>query len=76
MSDVLILPEGGKPWVLGLRDGEVVRLSARGHAHEAGRVYYAQRVFCGGQKDKPVEIKQMERAYERERKINASRQFT
>lgn len=72
MSDVLIVPEYGKPWVLGLRDGEVVRLSARDHSKDVGRVYYTLRVYCGGQKDKPVDLKRMQRAYERERKFNAA----
>lgn len=70
MGDVLVLPDAGKPWVLGVVDGEPVRLSGR-HAAGVTRHYYALRVFCGCMKDKPVEIKQMQRAYDREAKLNA-----
>ena len=69
--DILILPEAGSPWVLGLQDGEVVRLSFRNHAHQAGRTYFAKRVQCGGKKDKPIDLKRMDRAYAAERKMNA-----
>ena len=70
-ADILILPEAGSPWVLGLQDGEVIRLSFRKHAHQAGRTYFAKRVQCGGKKDKPIDLKRMERAYAAERKMNA-----
>jgi hypothetical protein len=65
----LIKPDSGYPWVLGIEDGEVVRLSKK-QAPSCVRIYLATAVHCGGQKDKPVDLKRMERAYDRERKMN------
>ena len=69
MTDVLVLPEFNKPWVLGVVDGEVVRLpfSAAGGC---GRTYQTLHVHCGGMKDKPVEIKRMQRRYDQEARLN------
>jgi len=69
---IMVLPDGGRPWVLALRDGEVVRLSARspGAGDAVGRVYRTLSCHCGGMKDKPVELKRMARVYAAEERLN------
>lgn len=70
MADILILPDAGKPWILGLQDGQPVRLSLSAPSNTA-RHYHTLRTHCGGMKDKPVDLKRMERTYAKEAKLNA-----
>lgn len=68
--DIMVLPETGRAWVLALREGEVVRVSARVQALPIRRVYRTLACHCGGMKDKPVELKRMARCYAAEERLN------
>lgn len=67
MPDILIIPDVGKPWVLGLRKGVVVRLPSN---TRTGRTYYALNCH-GDQTDSPAEIARMKAIYALEERMNA-----
>lgn len=68
MPDILIIPDGSRPWTLGLRKGVVVRLSDR---TRTGRIRLALACHCGDQTDNPADLARMRETYAREERMNA-----